>query len=384
MIKILYNALHLTGQFSGVQHTEECLMREAFLHPDPDICLEVLCPEDYGAVFSVQSFGQLVHVGVDGSQQWQRIGYEHFLMNRRLRSQQVDILHCPAYILPWHRNVPGIVTVHDTIALDFPAYCPAVSQAWFRFALPRSICHATKIIAVSHTVKKDILRRFPTVPAEKIEVIYHGINEIFRKMPSVEKLGEVHRKYWLPEKFILFVGNIEPKKNIVRLTDAFLRLIKYADIPHSLVIAGRFAWKYRDVLQKAAFQGNNGRILFPGYVAQSDLPAVYSLADMFVFPSLYEGFGIPPLEAMACGVPVIVSNAGALPEITAGNALLVDPLSVTSIEKSMYQLLHNRALRYRLVEGGRLHARKFRWKSTWKATANLYKSVIINSPRNYA
>jgi glycosyltransferase involved in cell wall biosynthesis len=372
MIHVLYNALHLTGSYSGVQHTEEQLMKTALLYPHPEIHFEALCPKEYRPDFPAPSHS-FIHADTDVSRRWKRIGYEHLRMHRHLPSGSAHLLHCPAYILPWNRKGLNVVTVHDTIAPDFPEYCSTANRVYFRIALPRSIGNATKIIAVSETVKRDLLRRFPVSP-EQIEVIYHGLDAIFNEAVTQEKFNEVRQKYGLPEKFILFVGNIEPKKNIARLINAYLDVVRQAGIPHSLVIAGKFAWKYGDVRQKLSEQ-KDGQIVCPGYIAQSDLPAVYALADLFVFPSLYEGFGLPPLEAMACGTPVIVSSAGALPEISAGHALPVDPLSTDSIGKAMYRMLHEPSLRNRFIETGRLHAHTFRWKKAWQATSGLYYSL---------
>ena len=373
MITVSYNALHLTGKFSGVQHTEELLMKEAFHSSDTNIRFEALCSKNYVPNFSESPFRTFRKIAIDSSFRWQRILYEHFLLSKQFAGQKTELLHCPSYILPWNWKGKSVLTIHDTIALDFPEYCSFANRAYFRFALPYSINKADRIIAVSHTVKNDILQKFPGC-SSKIEVIYHGIDNIFREAPTTEKLREVRQKYGLPEKYILFVGNIEPKKNIARLIEAFRNLVKHSEIPHSLVIAGQFAWKCKDIIQVK--KQNDKRIIFPGYIHQSDLPAVYSLADLFVFPSLYEGFGIPPLEAMACGVPAIVSNAGALPEITAGNAFMIDPLSVASIETAMYKLLHENDLRNNFIEKGRIHIEKFNWKTTWEKTAKLYHSLI--------
>jgi glycosyltransferase involved in cell wall biosynthesis len=372
MINVLYNALHLSDGFSGVRYTEEQLMKTAMLHPHPEIRFEALCARNYepDPYLPPQSF---VHVETDISTRWKRISYEHLRMNRHFVAQQVQILHCPAYILPWRWKGLSVVTVHDTIALDYPEYCPPGNSSYFRIAMPRSIRRASRIIAVSHTVKRDILRHFSISP-EKIEVIYHGIDAMFSKGVKEEKLNEVRRKYHLPEKFILFVGNIEPKKNIPRLTDAYLDVVRQSRIPHSLVIAGRYAWKYRDVQQKIV-GCKDRQIHCPGYVAPSDLPAVYALADLFVFPSLYEGFGLPPLEAMACGTPAIVSDSGALPEITGGHALQVDPRSTESIGRAIYDMLHDPSLQNRFIEPGRRHVRRFQWETAWRKTSNLYLNL---------
>lgn len=374
MINILYNALHLTGQFSGVQYIVEQLMKEAFINPVDGINFEAICPVDYRVDISIPSSQKLTKVNINTSNRWQRIGYEHLFMKNYFNREKKQILHCPAYIRPWNWKGLSIITVHDIIALNYPEYCSTANRLYFNTFLSESILNASRIITMSVTVKNDILSKFNINP-DKIEVIYPGIDDIFIRKPGIEDLKKVQKKYQLPEKFILYVGNIEPKKNISRLIEAFESLIHRSDIPHSFVIAGRFAWKYKDILQKIT-RYQTKRISFPGYIEQADLPALYTLADLFVFPSLYEGFGIPPLESMACGTPVVVSNKGALPETTGGCAFMVDPLSVDSITSGMYKMLQDQTLRNQLIEKGKRHVQQFKWDRTWSETAKLYKSLL--------
>jgi glycosyltransferase involved in cell wall biosynthesis len=373
MINVLYNALHLTGLFSGVQNTVEQLFEEAFRHTDTNISMETLCPYNYLPNVPIPLSQRLTKIGINSHNRLQRISYEHFFMKYYFKKKNKDILHCPAYILPLNWKDKSIITVHDIIALKFPEYCSTENYLYFNFFLPRSIQNATKIIAVSHTVKNDILQKF-NIDSEKIKVIYPGINDIFRTSPSLEKLAEVKKKYHLPQKFILYVGNIEPKKNIVRLIKSFENLVRHSETPHSLVIAGKFAWKYKDVLKEFRRQDSN-RIFFPGYISQSDLPALYSLADLFVFPSLYEGFGIPPLEAMASNTPVVCSTGGALSEIAGTSAYIVDPLSIDSITKGMKDVLQDSNLRNQLLNKGKQYVKQFTWAKTWSNTVNLYSSL---------
>lgn len=373
MIKVLYNALHLTGQFSGVQYIVEQLMKEAFFSPVENIHFEAICPADYEPDISIPSSQKMTNIPVNTSTRWKRIGYEHLFMQNYFNKQNKHILHCPAYIQPWNWKGLSVITVHDIIALDYPEYCSFTNRLYFKLVLPRSILNASKIITMSYAVKNDILNKFNINP-DKIEVIYPGIDDVFRIDSTVEKLNNVRHRYQLPEKFILYVGNIEPKKNIVRLIRSFNNLTRQIDIPHSLVIAGRFAWKYKDVLQETD-KLINKRILLPGYIDRADLPTLYSLADLFIFPSLYEGFGIPPLESMACGTPVIVSNRGALPEIAGKCALIVDPFSIDSMTAAMKELLLNQTLKEQLIINGKRHVQQFRWNEAWSSTAKLYNSL---------
>ena len=360
MIKVLYNGMLLNGTYSGVQYTIKQLAEEACKNSLSDIYFEQLYPDK---VFKKEP------------NRMTRIFFEHFRMQKYFHSQNFHLLHCPGYILPWNWQYPSVVTIHDTIALDFPKFCADANRAYFNLTLPRSIHRASKIIAVSNTVKNDILRRFVINPS-KIEVIYHGIDSIFREIDSKDALEEVKRKYQLPDKFILYVGNIEPKKNIERLVQAYSYLVQQTGIPHSLLLVGQLAWKYQNVLRQIKHIDDSQRVRLLGYVPQEDLPSIYNLASLFVFPSLYEGFGIPPLEAMACKTPVIVSNTGALPETTKGCALLANPYSIESIAASMHQMLSDNLLRINLTKEGLFHVKQFNWSNTWEKTAQLYHSLI--------
>ena len=243
MIKVLYNALHLTGQFSGVQNTIEQLMKEALMNPADNIDLEILYPANYQIDAFARSSQKTTKININTSHRWKRIGYEHLLMNNYFKKKEKQILHCPAYIRPWNWNALSVVTIHDIIALDFPEYCSSMNRLYFNLLLPRSILKADKIITMSRIVKEDIILKFNIKP-DKIHFIYPGINEMYFTNQPEEKLINISVKYKLPEKFILYIGNIEPKKNISRLIESFENLIHKYDIPHSLVIAGRFAWKY--------------------------------------------------------------------------------------------------------------------------------------------
>jgi glycosyltransferase involved in cell wall biosynthesis len=306
-----------------------------------------------------------------------RIFNENFLLPAYLRHNKYDLYHSPNYVLPYFINFPSIITVHDLIIFDFPKLCQTESVMYFKLFLPRSIKKANKIITVSETAKMDIINQF-NISENKIAVIQLGVSNIFRRIINPDIL----LNYSITNNFILFVGNIEPKKNLVRLIKAYHKLISEERISHQLVIAGKKGWKYKEVFNTVQKLELQDKVIFTGYVPEDHLPVLYSMADLFAFPSIYEGFGIPPLEAMACETAVLASNTGALPETTGGNCLMVDPYDVDDIADGMYKLLTDHTLRKRCVENGKKWVEQFTWERAARKTLDVYKQIKAESEEN--
>jgi glycosyltransferase involved in cell wall biosynthesis len=205
--------------------------------------------------------------------------------------------------------------------------------------------------------------------------VYHGVGTDFRKTQDPDMLRIAAQHYRLPERYILFVGNIEPRKNLEGLIRAFSILKHRYPEPVKLVIAGQKGWKYGPVYRAAHELQLDNDIIFTGYISAEHLPAVYSMADIFVYPSLYEGFGLPLLEAMACEVPVIISNAGALPEIANEAALQLPANNIAVLAESMLQLLSDSGLRKQYIARGLARAKQFSWENTARETLNIYNSL---------
>lgn len=314
---------------------------------------------------------QLLVSSNKGENRVKRIIGENLQLPKYLKKNRADIYHSPSYVLPFQIKTPSVLTIHDVITFDYPKLCQWESVLYFRTVLPRSVKQAKKIIAVSHTVKQDIIRRFK-VDEAKIAVIYHGVAPEFKPTPNRNKMLERHG---IPQKYILFIGNIEPKKNLERLLRAFSQLVKKYNIPHKLVLAGKKGWKYASLFKEVKHQGLSHKVIFTGYFPAKELPVLYSNADLFMFPSLYEGFGIPPLEAMACGTPVVVSNKGALPEITGGLCPQVDPYNEDDIAVKMYRLLTDPKLRQQTIQNSKEWAKQFTWEKTAHQTLQVYQEV---------
>jgi len=238
--------------------------------------------------------------------------------------------------------------------------------------IPLAARRATVLIAVSHSTRRDIVRILG-VPASKVHVVYEAPAPCFRPLPPGPRLEAVRRKYRLPERFVLYVGTIEPRKNLVRLLEAFAQLHHSRVIPHALVLVGHRGWKDEAVFTAVEHLALKNVVRFLGYVPESDLVALYNLTDVLAFPSLYEGFGLPVLEAMACGTPVVTSTRGALGEVAGDAAVFVEPMEVESIAEGLGQVLRDATRREELRARGLAHASRFTWEAAAVQTRQLYR-----------
>jgi glycosyltransferase involved in cell wall biosynthesis len=381
MYKVLINGLLLNNQFTGVQYYAENLMKAFSSANNLSLEINILLSKKYKGHLKANKILNINDIAIDTSNRIQRITFEHFRLAKYYKQHNFQLYHAPGYILPYFWNSPSIVTIHDLIALDYPEFCQRESVLYFNLFLPRSIKTATKIIAVSNKVKNDIINHFGISP-DKIEVIYHGVDESYKKVQSEDILNRIRNKYQLPKQFLLFVGNIEPKKNLERLIEAFYQLKQQTDIKHKLVLVGKNGWRYKSLYDKISRFKLDDEILFTGYAPQQDLPSIYSLADLFVFPSLYEGFGIPPLEAMACETPVLISNQGALPEITGDNCLQVNPFDINDIAKGINTLLTNENAKKKMIENCKKWVKDFTWERAASQTMQVYEEVLSKNVIN--
>ena len=307
-----------------------------------------------------------------------RVFWEHIFLPRFLVADNVDVFHSPGCILPPLVSIPSVITIYDLIALLYPSLCTRSNALYYRLFLPQGARRAQTIIAYSQNTKEDIVSCLG-VNEDKITVIYPGVHKRFKILNNTMLLNKVRRKYLLPGRFILFVGNLEPTKNIVRLIDAFFKLKTERHIEHSLVIVGKKRWGYKDIFERAQKSSYGNEIIFTGYVLAEDLPAIYNLAELFVFPSMYEGFGLPPLEAMACGVPVITSNRGSLPEAGGDAAITVGPDNTAELAAAIFRVLTDKDLRRRQIARVLKRSKLFSWEEVAKETLKVYEQVYSKS-----
>lgn len=287
----------------------------------------------------------------------------------------LNLYHSPDFVLPpLAGSIPSLLTIHDLSFLYHPeAFTPPLIN-FLNQIVPKSVAGATHILADSQSTKTDLIQQWD-IDETKITVLYSGVSKVFRPETDSEKIETVREKYKLGSgPFVLSVGTLQPRKNYGRLIRAFKGVVERQ--PHNLVIAGGGGWLYDRILEEAKLHGLEERVQFLGFVEDLDLPALYSEASLFTFPSLYEGFGLPILEAMACGVPVLSSNASCLPEVVEDAGILLDPKDETAWTEAILYLLENPSERTRLVAAGFLRARQFTWEKAAEKLIELYSRLL--------
>ena len=300
---------------------------------------------------------------------------EQISIPARLLRHRVDLLHEPHYVLPPLVPCRSVVTIHDCIHLMFPQYLPnRAAYVYARASLWMAARRAERILTASETSKSDILR-YCDVPAERITVIHHAIDDRFASEPQEADIQRTRERYQLDGPFALYVGNIKPHKNLERLIDAFHLVRREGFERLKLLIIGDEISKYPRLRRAVDRYKLHKHVRFQGFVGDETLAALYRLATVFVFPSLYEGFGLPPLEAMASGTPVVASNTSSLPEVLGDAAVLVDPYSAQSIASGIQQVLDDPVLRETLRTRGLERARGYSWETSVQRTLDVYRDV---------
>jgi len=311
---------------------------------------------------------------------WERIvsWSKHSNLDRALAG--VNVFHCSDVLLHKPQGVPTVITVHDLSTLLFPELHvqDTVEMHEKKTHFVRNL--ADLIIAVSENTRRDVIEHLG-VPPERVHVVYEAAGEHFQPIKDAHTVGTLTHRYGLqPNNYILTVGTLEPRKNQIRLVEAF-HLLSQRGITQGLklVLAGRKGWLYDNLFQRVTELGLTKDVIFTGVVPDKDLPALMSGALVFAYPSLYEGFGLPVLEAMACGVPVVTSNVSALPEVAGDAALIADPHDVESLAEAMRRLIENESLRTTLRNKGLTQAARFSWKRAAQETLKAYSSVVNES-----
>lgn len=371
-MRIGIDGLLLGAGYTGVEHSVEALV-ETLPSAAPTHDFALACTRAYAPPASVTMALRRAPGWVRGRAG--RIAFEQTALSGQLAD--CDLLHAPAYVLPLNWRKRSVLTVYDLIALQFPQWCKRSNVWHYRQMLPRSLQRASLIVVPAQRVAADLCERFPKV-GEKVRVIPLGVDAHFRPA-TPEAVARLRERLPLPERFILGVGNLEPKKNLAAVITAFDRIAE--EVPHDLVLQGRPAWRYADVLAALHTAQHRERIHWhSGYLTGPELACLYTAADLLVQWSWYEGFGLPPLEAMACGTPALVSDRGALPEI-AGPAAEVVPLSdgvdlPVQLAPRLRTLLLSEARLGELAACGLAHAARYTWPAHARACAALYEELL--------
>ena len=304
-----------------------------------------------------------------------RIFWEQLLQPFALRRHRIDLLHALAFAGPLATNIPWIATVYDLSFMLYPQSFNTANRVYLTWAVHHALRSADRVIAISDSTKRDLVRLFGASP-NKIDVVYCASDETFAPEKNSAALAEFRQRKNLPSKFILHVGTIEPRKNLARLIRAFARAKRSSKFPHCLVLVGARGWKYAEVDAAIEQAGIQNDVIFAGYAPQNELPLWYQAADLLAYPSIYEGFGLPPLEAMACGTPVVTSNASSLPEVVGDSAITVPPDDETALSDAIIRALTDHALREQMIERGLAQATKFSWERSAQETMALYRAVL--------
>jgi len=283
----------------------------------------------------------------------------------------IDLFHSPHFVFPIFNPGKLILTIHDLTPLLFPDIFSLQARIYMKTMIWLSKFKADKIITVSQNTKDDLVEIFNYNP-DKIKVVYNGVDKSYRVINDKQLINDVRDKYDTGEEFLLYVGNIKPHKNI----PALLKALSNIDKQHKLVIVGKRDKAYNEIFDIINEYNLDDQVVFTGFVPDEDLILLYNAATLFVYPSLYEGFGLPPLEAMACGTPVITSNVSSLPEVVGEAAITVDPHNTIKLSETINKILVNKGLQNKMIQKGIERAEQFTWEKTAQETIKVYEDVL--------
>jgi len=299
---------------------------------------------------------------------------EQLTLPLEILNKKLDVLHSPDFIPPFRCKCRSVITVHDLAFMLYPHFLTKASARYYG-QIDQAVRHADAIIAVSQATKRDVMRLLG-VDDRKITVIYEAANPFFGPMDRHEAAQRVSRRFGVAGDFLLFVSTIEPRKNVPNLLRAFRRLLDDYGQDVRLVVVGEKGWLFDEAFDLVTELRLSEEVIFLGRVAAEELLWLYNSAQALVQPSIYEGFGLMPLEAMACGTPVVVSNVSSMPEVAGDAGLTVDPHNVDELAVAMWRILDDTELRASLIDKGVKRAACFSWDKTASETLNLYHSLI--------
>jgi glycosyltransferase involved in cell wall biosynthesis len=342
------------------------LIREfAARYPDHDYIAYVAAPRSEAYIPGAVSVRRVA------DNPFQRLGFD---LPVALGRDRPDLLHVQ-YTAPVRARVPVVVTVHDVSYLEHPEYFSVFRRTQLRFTVARTVRQAAAIITPSEFSRRRIAQAYG-IDEARIEVVHNGVDPAFRPLAQPLAQRWVRERYGFAEPYILTVGDLQPRKNQVGLIRAFCRLLQaQPHLPHRLVLVGKENWHGGEVKAEASRSGYSGRIQFTGFVSDEDLRRLYCGCDVFAFPSFYEGFGLPILEAMACGRAVACSDRSAMGEVADGAAVLFDPHRVDDIAKALHDLLVDADFRQRRERLGLQRAARFSWERAARGTMRVYEKV---------
>lgn len=376
-MRIAFDGTTLRPGRTGVGYYSEHLLHHlAALTPAPDLLVLSNRPLDL-----TRSLPQAVRV-MNGRWRLPRLIWMHTLAPRLLRQLQPDVVHFTNGMMPLDCPAPTVVTIHDMSLTLLPRFHPPRRLLFNRPLLDVAARRADAIITVSESAKRDIVRHYG-FDERRVHVIREAAAPQFRPVSDAGWLEAVRRRYGLADRFVLYVGTIEPRKNLRTLLEGFARRYHGGDLPHQLVFVGPYGWLCGDIEALVERLGLAGHVRFTGYVPFEELPAIYTLAEMFIFPSVYEGFGLPVIEAMACGTPVITGPTAALMEVGGDAVEQLERLDAEAVGEALVRLGRSRDRRRELALRGHARAARFSWARAAEETLSVYRRVTgrLGSPR---
>jgi glycosyltransferase involved in cell wall biosynthesis len=309
-----------------------------------------------------------------GKSPLRRLWREHIALPLACRRENVDLLHGPKSAIPFWSPCPTVVTLHDLIPITHPETETRAAQLYWRMQIPIAARRADFIITDSDHARAEIVEMFG-VTGNRIAVTPLGYPPAMDEPFDTVRAAELRGCYGLPESYILYVGTIQPRKNLGMLIEVYARLRHERHTTQKLVVAGRKGWMYETLFARISALGLEGDVIFTGFIPDEDLPGLYDGASLFVYLSLFEGFGLPPLEAMARGVPVVTSNTTSLPEVVGDAGIMVSPDNFEDVFQGMLRVLSDTAMAERMRQAGKARARQFSWERTAQETLALYRQV---------
>ncbi len=314
-------------------------------------------------------------IEVNATTQLRQFAWKQFELPRQIQRLKIDVIHFTSFIASLRSDAPAVLTVHDLCFALYPETFPPLHRLYYSYVIPRSMRLCDAIIVDSDSTNRDLQTRVDP-KREVVKTIHLGVDPVsFYHVRDESARTRLREKYGLPSDFLLYVGTLEPRKNLPRLVRAFGYGVVSRGFPHNLVIAGRKGWMFEEIFREVRTLNLTDRVCFPGYVEPSDLATLYSMARAFAYPSLYEGFGLPCLEAMSCGTPVVASDLSSLPEVVGECALMVEPTSVESIANALEKVCSDDECCRVLSEEGPKRASHFSWLTTAKQTAEIYMRI---------
>ncbi len=328
-------------------------------------------------IFADNLPGNFSHTSLSARPRLLRLISQQVMLPVAASGWKADVVHSPSFIMPYLRGAARhVLTVHDMTSFSHPHCHIALRRSWlYRRMVLASLRRADAVVVPSRATRQAILEFLPDLQPDRIHVTVPGIGEEFR-LCDPASVREVVARLKLPQPYILYVGTLEPRKNIPALVESYRRLVEAGAIKEHLVLAGKLGWGYEALLKQIQVPDLRGKVHLAGYVDQKDLPAVYAGARLFVYPSLHEGFGFPPLEAMACGVPVISTRSSSLAENLERAAELVVPDDIAGLADAMQRLLTDDTLRAKRQGQGLELARQYRWEQTARETVKSYQAAM--------